>query len=190
MRKALVTFAVASVLLLVSPAFAQGPYLGVGFVYNFPVGSDIRYLDSGPGLDFTFGYNFGPVALEGNMMGSWHDDSDPAYGHADFGGISIDLRVFLLPLVRPNQAYLLVGFGSYWLYEYDPYLYTDTELDGYGWNMGAGFEHYFSHNIGLNAEVIYRFIRYDQFDAGGFVYSINHQNGDTVTVQAGVVFYW
>ncbi len=65
MRKALVAFAAAFVLSLVSPAFAQGPYLGAGFVYNFPVGSGIKYLDSGPGLDFTFGYNFGPVALEG-----------------------------------------------------------------------------------------------------------------------------
>jgi hypothetical protein len=190
MRKALGAFLIASALSLASHALAQGPYLGAGFVYNFPVGSDIRYLDSGPGLDLTFGYNFGPVALEGNLMGSWHDDTDPAYGHADFSGISIDLRVFLLPLVHPNQIYLLAGFGSYSLYEYDPYLGVDTELYGYGWNFGAGWEHYFSRNMGFNTAVIYRSIRYDEFDAGGIHYSINHQNGDTVTVKAGLVFYW
>ncbi len=189
MKKVLLTICLG-VLLHASSAFAEGPYLGAGFVYNFPVGSDIRYLDSGPGLDFTFGYNFGPVALEGNLIGSRHNDSDPGYGHADFGGISLDVKLFLLPLVQPTQAYILAGVGSYWIWEYDPFLGVDTELDGYGWNVGAGLERYLTPNVGLNAAVIYRFIRYDEFDVGGFHYSINHQNGDTVTVKAGVIFYW
>ncbi len=190
MRKALCACFAACLLALASPALAQGPYLGAGFVYNFPVGSDFRYLDSGPGIDFTFGYNFGPAALEGNLMGSRHSDSDPAYGHADFGAVSIDVKFFLSPLVQATRVYVLAGFGSYWLYEYDPYLYADTDWYGYGWNVGAGFEHRLSHNLGINGEVVYRFIRYDDYDVGGFHYSVNDQNGDTVSLKAGLVFYW
>ncbi len=190
MRKVLL-LAIAAVLFHISQASAQGPYLGTGFVYNSPAGSDIKYLDGGFGLDFTFGYNFGPVALEGNLMGSRHDDSDPGYGHADFEAVSIDLRIFLMPLVQPNQVYLLVGFGSYSLYEYDPFLGADTELYGYGWNAGVGLEHSITRNLGLNAAVIYRYIRYDEFDVNGFAYSVDpHLNGDMVTFRAGLMFYW
>ena len=46
-----------------SPAWAEGPYIGGGFIYNNPLGSDIDYLRPGPGLNFRFGYDFGPVAL-------------------------------------------------------------------------------------------------------------------------------
>jgi hypothetical protein len=130
------------------------------------------------------------VALEGDLMGSSHNDSDPAYGHADFGGFSIEAKFFLMPLVVPNQIYLLAGLGSYSLWEYDPYLGVDTELSGYGWNAGVGLERYLTESMGFNAAAIYRFIRYDEFDAGGYSYSISHQNGDMVTVKAGVVYSW
>ncbi len=180
-----------AVLLFFTPAPAQGPYLGAGLVYNIPVGSDIKFLDPGFGLDFRFGYDFGPVALEANLMGSRHNDTDPGFGRADFGGISIDLRVFLSRPNNPDRFYLLVGIGAYSISEFDPFFGADTELRGSGGNFGAGMEHYFNTNLALNFNVVYRLIRYDEFEINGDVFSLSpDENGDMLTFQAGINYYF
>ncbi|OGW38974.1 MAG: hypothetical protein A2010_08445 [Nitrospirae bacterium GWD2_57_9] len=174
-----------------TPCFAQGPYLGAGFVYNNPLGGDIAYLDPGFGLNFTFGYDFGPVALEGNLMGSEHDDRDPGYGDADFSGLSLDLRIFLSHPDDRNQIYLLTGIGSYSIDEYSPVFNADTELNGSGWNFGAGLEHYVNTNAAVHVGFIYRLIRYDEFEVGNVVYERDfHDDGDTLSFQAGFNFYF
>jgi hypothetical protein len=189
--KKILLLSVLAVLLYFTPALAQGPYIGAGLVYNDPLGSDINYLRPGPGLDFRFGYDFGPVALEGNLMGSSHNDTDPGYGYADFEGFSLDLKVFLSRTYAPDQVYLLAGIGSYSLYEYDPFLGTDTQLNGTGWNFGAGLEHYVNTNFALSFGVTYRIIRYDEFDAGGAVFSLRpRENGDTITYEFGFNYHF
>lgn len=190
--KKVLCLSVLAMLLYFTPASAQGPYLGADLVYNNPLSSDISYLDPGFGVDFRFGFDFGPVALEGNLMGSEHDDTDPGYGDADFGGFSLDLRIFLTPQMDdPNQIYLLVGIGSYWIEEYDPFFLADTELRGSGFNFGAGLEHYLNPNVALNFGAIYRIIRYDEFEIGGDVFSLSpEESGNTLTLQFGVNYHF
>lgn len=180
-----------AVLFSLSSANAQGPYLGAGLAYNSPLGSDIDYLRPGPGLHFTFGYDFGPAALEGSLFGSRHDDTDPGYGDADFGGFSIDLKIFLSPPRSDNQFYLLGGFGSYSVFEYDPFLQADTELNGSGWDLGAGMEHYLNTNVSLNFRVIYRFITYDEFAVEGVVFSLRpREDGDMLSAEFGLSYHF
>jgi hypothetical protein len=175
----------------VSPALAQGPYLGGGFVYNNPLGSDINYLRPGPGLNFRFGYDFGPVALEGNLVASRHADTDPGYGHADLGGFNIDLRVFLSPENARNLVYLVAGIGSYSLYEYDPFLQADTQLNGNSWNAGAGLEHFLDSNLALNLALQYRSIRYDEFEIDNTLYSLRpRESGDVLALELGVNYHF
>jgi opacity protein-like surface antigen len=174
-----------------SPVLAQGPYVGFGLDYNNPFGSDIDYLDPGLGLDFTFGYNFGPVALEGNIMGSRHDDTDPGYNDADFSGFSFNMRIYLSHLDDPNQFYLLAGLGSYSIEEFDPFEGAETELKGTGWNLGAGLEHYLNENAALDVGVVYRIIRYDEFEIGNVVYSLDpDEDGDTLSLHLGLNFHF
>lgn len=174
-----------------APAFAQGPYLGTGLVFNSPVGSDIKYLDPGFGLDVRFGYDFGPVALEAGWMGSRHNDEDSGYTRADFSTVSLGFRIFLSRLDDPNQFYLLLGLGSYLIEEFDPFLGADTELKGDGFHLGGGLERYLNSNLAVNLGVVYRFIRYDEFTVGGEVFSLQpHENGDMLTVQAGIAYYF
>lgn len=180
-----------AVLFSFSSANAQGPYLGGGLSYSDPLGSDIDYLRGGPGLHFTFGYDFGPAALEGSLFGSRHDDTDPGYGDADFGGFSIDLKIFLSRPLSDNQFYILGGFGSFSISEYDPFLQADTELNGGGWDLGAGLEHYLNTNLSLNVEVIYRFITYDEFDIDGEVFALRpKEDGDTLSMEIGINYHF
>lgn len=189
--KKVLSLSVFLLLFVAAPAVAQGPYLGGGFVYNNPLSSDVKYLRPGPGLNFRFGYDFGPVALEGNLLGSRHEDSDPGFGHADFGGFSIDLRVFLSPQNARNQFYLTAGLGSYSLYEYDPFLGADTQLNGNAWNAGLGLEHFLNTNLALNVALQYRFIRYDEFEVGNVVYSLSpNESGDTLSLELGINYHF
>ena len=190
MRKA-IAFSVFLILLGSAPVLAQGPYLGGGFVYNSPLGSDIDYLRPGPGLNFRFGYDFGPAALEGNLFASRHEDTDPGYGRADFGGFSIDLRVFLSPENATDLFYLAGGIGSYSLYEYDPFFGADTQLNGNGWNVGLGLEHFLNTNLALNIALQYRFIRYDEFEIDNTLYSLRpRESGDTLSFELGLNYHF
>jgi opacity protein-like surface antigen len=190
--KKIVSFSSAIVLLLLVPAFAQpGPYLGAGLVYNNHVGSDIDYLDPGIGLNLRFGYNFGVVALEGNLMGSNHEDVDPGYSDADFEAFTLDLKFYLSREYDRNQFYLLIGVGSYAIDEYYPNLGADTELNGSGWNLGAGLEHFMNSRVALNFGVTYRFITYDEFNVAGFVSSLRpREDGDVLTFDAGITYHF
>ncbi len=180
------------VFLFFAPAVAQpGPYLGVGVVYNNPQGSDIKFLDPGFGLNLRFGYNFGLIALEGNLMGSNHEDTDPGFSDADFNAFIVDLKVFLSRQYSPNQFYLLVGAGSYWIDEFDPFEGADTELSGGGWNVGAGLERFVNSNLALNFGITYHFIRYDEFEINGFDFSLRpEEDGDMLTLEAGIIYHF
>lgn len=190
--KKIVIFSAAVVLLFSVPAFAQpGPFVGVGLLYNYHQGSDIKYLDPGFGLNLRFGYNFGVVALEAGLMKSNHEDTDPGYSDADFEAFTLDLKIFLSREYDRNQFYFLVGAGSYSIDEFDPYEGADTQLSGGGWNLGAGLEHFVNSNVGLNFGVTYRFIRYDEFEIGGFDFFLRpREDGDVLTIDAGINYHF
>ncbi len=188
--KKILSLSTLAVLLCFTPAIAkeEGPYLGAGIVYNSPVSSDINDIKPAPGYGFRFGYDFGPIALEANIIGSSHDDKLQGFGTADFSGFSLDARIFVSPLVDPNQVYFLVGLGSYSIDQFNPN-YGDTTLNGSGINFGAGLEHYLNDQIALNVGVLYRIIKYDEFDVGGIAYSADIK-GDTLSVEAGLNFHF
>ncbi len=181
----------------------QGVYLGGGLQYNIPQSSDFSYLNPAVGLDFKFGFNFGPVAIEFNFMGSNHDETSPGFGNADFSGFSFDFRFFLPPYGNPNQFYLLAGFGSYYLNGFDPFATVSTSsgvvlppgqfvnYEGYGFDLGAGLEHYLNPYVSLNFGLIYRFITYDQAEIGGIWYSVSPTlNGDMLSIEFGLNYHF
>jgi hypothetical protein len=187
--KKILSLATLAVLLSCAPANAkEGPYLGAGTVYNDPVSSAINDIKPAFGYDFKFGYNFGPVAVEGNIIGSTHGDTLQGFGTADFSGFSFDVRIFTSPFDDPNQFYFLVGFGTYSIDQFNPN-YGDTTLNGSGVNFGAGLEHYLNEQISLNVGALYRIIKYDEFDAGGIAYSADIK-GDTLSIEAGLIFHF
>jgi opacity protein-like surface antigen len=169
----------------------EGRYLGGGLVYNDPQSSDIDFLQAGTGFDFKFGYNFGPVALEANWMGSSHDDRDPGFGSADFGGFSLDLRVFVSYVHDPTQLYFLVGVGNYWLDEFDPTLAADTTFRGGGLNLGGGVERYLNENVSLDFGITYRIITYSEIDIGRTEFLLDRDiSGNMLTLEAGLVYHF
>ena len=96
--KKVLSLSVFLLLFVAAPAVAQGPYLGGGFVYSI-----IRLAPTSnicvPGRASTSGSATTSVPWPWKVISLVHDitTSDPGYGHADFGGFSIDLRVFLSP---------------------------------------------------------------------------------------------
>lgn len=203
--KKILYFSALAILLCFTPAMArEGVYLGGGLLYNIPQSSDFDYLDPAVGLDFKFGYNFGPIAVELNFMGSHHNETSPGFGTADFSGFSLDFRFFLSPYGDPNQFYLLTGLGSYYLNGFDPFATVATSSGaalsptgqfvdywGYGFDLGAGLEHYLNPYVSLNFGLIYRFIWYDQAEIGGISYSVNPTlNGDMLSIEFGVNYHF
>jgi opacity protein-like surface antigen len=190
--KKIIFLSALAILLCFTPAMAkEGPYLGFGLLYNNPLSSDFNYLDPAIGLDLKFGYNFGPVAVELNLMGSEHDETAPGLGTADFGGFSLDFRFFLSPYNDPNQFYFLAGFGAYSLDGFDPYVGADVKYTGGGFNFGAGLEHYLNENVALNFGIIYRIIRFDEAEFNGFTASVSPELKDnTLSVEIGLNFHF
>jgi opacity protein-like surface antigen len=190
--KKILFFSALAILLCSTPAMATvGPYVGVGLTYvNITSAADPYFdtIDPAVGLELRFGYNFGPVALEGNFIGSNHHDSFPGFSHGDFYGWSIDLRVFLFPMPQPNQLYLLFGVGGYEFQQTDNFTGDRYDLSGPGFNFGMGFEHYFNPQVSIDARGVYRFINYD-LDINGFHVDTN-VNGDTFTLGVALNFHF
>jgi len=190
--KKLVFFSALAILLSFSSAMAkEGPYVGVGLTYVDITSAADSYFDTvdpAVGLELRFGYNFGPIALEGNFIGSNHDDSFPGFSHGNFYGWSIDLRVFLFPPPEPNQLYLLFGVGGYTFEETNNVTGDQYQLSGPGFNLGMGFEHYFNQLVSIDVRGVYRFINYN-LDINGFNVATN-VNGDTFTLGVALNFHF
>ncbi|HEX9136228.1 MAG TPA: porin family protein [Nitrospirota bacterium] len=189
MKKIFLLSALA-ILLCVTPAMArQGPYVGVGFTYVDITSMADPYFDTvdpALGYEFRFGYNFGPMAIEGNFIGSTHHDSFPGFSDGDLWGWSLDFRFFLLP--EPNQLYLLLGVGGYEFSQNDNFTGEHFDLTGPGFNLGMGFEHYFNPQVSIDLRGVYRFINYDE-EINGFTVDTN-VNGDTFTLGVAVNFHF
>jgi opacity protein-like surface antigen len=190
--KKIIFLSALAILLCSTPAMAGvGPYVGIGPTYVVITSAADPYfdtVDSAIGLELRFGYNFGPMALEGNFITSRHHDSFPGFGNGDFNGFSLDLRVFLLPLPQPNQLYLLLGVGGYTFDQTDNVTGEHFEFSGPGFNLGMGFEHYFNPQVSIDVRGVYRFINYDE-DINGFTIATN-VNGDTFTLGATLNFHF
>jgi opacity protein-like surface antigen len=187
MKKVILLSALA-VLLCFTPAMAkEGPYVGIGLTYVDITSAADSYFDTidpALGLELRVGYNFGAIALEGNFIFSTHEDTFPGFSDGDFFGASIDARVFLLPIPNPTQVYLLFGLGGYSFKQTDNNFGDSYTLEGPGFDLGIGLEHFFNEQLSLDVRGVYRFIDYD-LDINGVTVATN-VNGDTFTF--GVAF--
>jgi hypothetical protein len=175
--KKILLLAVAAVMFVATPVMAkEGLYLGAGFVYNNILSDDLAFLDPAVGVELKVGVNLGSIAVEGNLIRSTHDDTDPGFGNADFTGVSVDLRISFSETHDPNQVYLLAGLGAYEIEE------NGASIDGTGLNLGVGVEHRFNEQVALDIKGVYRAIEYDE---GGFTV-----DGDTFSVGAGLNLYF
>jgi opacity protein-like surface antigen len=184
MKKFLV-LAVLALALVATPAMAkEGPYVGIGLTY-VNIGGDSWFdtIDPATGLELRVGYNFGSIALEGNFIGSTHEDSLPGYSDGDFRGASIDLRISFSQQNEPTQVYALVGLGAY-SFEQTDIAGNDWEFEGGGFNLGIGFEHFFNEQVAIDVRGVYRFINYD-LDQNG-VQAATDLDGDTFTLGVGL----
>jgi hypothetical protein len=191
MKKIFFLSALAILLWFTTAMAGVGPYVGIGPTYVDITSAADPYFDTidpALGLELRFGYNFGPMALEGNFIGSTHHDSFPGFSHGDFTGWSFDLRIFLFPLPQPNQLYLLFGVGGYTFSQTDNFTGNHYELSGPGFNLGMGFEHYFNQQVSIDVRGVYRFIDYN-LDINGFTVDTN-VNGDTFTLGVALNFHF
>ena len=191
MKRALFIVALVSLVAAGTVQANEGIYAGAGFVYNRTQSSDIDFINSATGLDLKAGYNFGPVALEVNLIGSKHAGRKVGYGDTNFGGMSIDLRVPFSQPGQPNQFYVLTGLGGYSLKGYDPTAASEVKYSGGGFDLGAGVEHFFNQHLAFNLAGIYRAIQYDKKEVQGNTVTLSPKiNGDILSVEAGVVYYF
>ncbi|HUI68293.1 MAG TPA: porin family protein [Nitrospirota bacterium] len=191
MKKVLL-FSALAILLCFTPAMAkEGPYVGVGLTYvNITSAADSYFdtVDPALGLELRFGYNFGPMALEGNFIGSNHEDHYPGFSSGDLTGWSIDLRLFLFPRPQPNQLYLLMGVGGYTFKETYNVTGDQYRFSGPGFNFGMGFEYFLNEQVAIDVRGVYRFINYN-LDINGFNVATN-VNGDTFTLGLALNFHF
>ena len=179
MKKFLV-LALLAVALIATPAMAkEGPYVGIGLTY-VNIGGDSWFdtVEPATGLELRLGYNFGSIALEGNLIGSTHNDTATGWSDGDFTAKSIDLRLSFSQTNDPTQVYFLAGFGAY-SFDQAP----AGKLEGIGYNLGVGFEHFFNELVALDVRGVYRFIEYDELDGVSFSPSLD---GDTITLGVGL----
>jgi opacity protein-like surface antigen len=179
-------------LILAVPAAAkEGFYLGASFGHDKMLNSDFGSLNSAVGLNFKAGYDFGPLSLEGNIIGSKHDDRRPGYGDSKFGGLSIDFRVPFLQPGQQNQLFVLAGVGAYSLSGYDPTANAEVKYTGGGFDLGAGVEHFFNEHLAFDLTAVYRAIKYGKQEAQGTTASLSPKlNGDVLSIQAGISYHF
>lgn len=187
-QKKILFLAAVTAILISTPAMANdGFYLGVGAAYNTFLSSEINnVLDPAFGPTLRLGYNFGPIAIEGNFIGSGHDDAAPGYENGNFIGLSADLKFFLSQAHEPNQFYFLAGLGSYMLSR-DDLFYGFIDNTGTGYNLGAGMERNFTEHVTLDLGAVYRFIQYDEEDILGTKTPLDPKiNGNTFSLTVGL----
>ena len=178
--KRLFILAVLACALIATPAMAkEGGYLGVGLFYANMTDNDLEFLDPSIGGELRVGYSFGSIAVEGNLIKSTHDDTDPGFDDADFTGLSIDVRFSFSQLEDPNQFYFLAGLGSY---EIDGDGYELDKSGFNGLNLGVGLEHWFNEQVALDIRGVLRIIEYD-------LPSFGDVDGDTFTLGVGINFH-
>lgn len=197
MRK-IVAGVILVIALTASPVIAkEGFYLGADLGFNNVVGSGHWFdsIDNAVGAGFRAGYNFGQVALEGELIGSSHNDRIAGFSDGDLAGLSINLKAYFTQPRDPDQFYALVGLGAYSFKETDEFYGDRFKFKGSGVNLGAGWEHFFSDHVALNISGIYRIIRYDDVEINGVTFdandpSIDGENGDVFSINLGVNFYF
>jgi len=84
-------------------------------------------------------------------------------------------------------VYFLAGVGWYSFDETD-IGGNDHELEGGGFDLGMGFEHYFTPQVALDVRGVYRFISYD-YDINGVRFA-NNINGDTFTLGTALNYHF
>ncbi len=190
MKKLIVLAVLCSVLTAGAAAAKEGFYLGGGLVHNNPLSSDVDFMRSAIGLDLRLGYNFGPAALEINLIGSTHDDDRAGIRETRFGSFSIDARIPFTSKERQNHVYVLVGFSGNSLQYTDPAI-GDVKYSGGGMELGLGTERFFNEHLAFNLAAVYRAIKYDEREAQGLKTEVKPRlDGDMMSIEAGLNYHF
>lgn len=132
---------------------------------------DVPKVEEGGGFGFAMGGRFPRMAVEMLYQRTVHDthssfvdigDQTAYYNSIDFN-FKLDLAA--QTSLRP---YFLVGFGIPWITiensKYDG-LYSDETFYGIAGNLGGGLAYYFTPQLCINGEAIYRWASFTQVDS-------------------------
>ena len=195
MKKLLV---ILGFLLITESAFANdGLYLGAGLMVDHYAALGPLYMV--PGGNLKIGYDFGFIAIEGNIMQDTHGDKLFGYdaqtqgfsGNAKLDGKSVDIRIPLTPSDRQKYVYGLFGVGEYTLVGPDPTIQERVKYSGLGFNLGLGFERYISQHVAFNLAAIYRTVRFDKKESLGITTTLSPKlSDDLLSVEIGFNYHF
>jgi len=157
MKSNWILIAILLIMILSGPAVAkEGAYFGLGMVENIILSDDVDFVEDAYGPNIFVGYKFRPLGVEVDWVSSEHQ------GHirkadADLTGFSLNFIVPILSRDERSESYLLGGYG---LYKFD--LSNGNELEGNGYNLGVGIDHYFNERVAQVVRIMYRYIDYDK----------------------------
>ncbi len=182
------------------PALANdGLYLGAGLMVDHY--SDLGPLYMVPGGNLKMGYNFGPFAVEGNIMEDTHGDKLCGYGDATRGfsgnstleGKSVDIRMPIVHFRHQKEVYGLIGVGEYTLSGPDVTVNEGVKYSSLGYNLGIGFERYISQHVAFNLAAIYRTIRFDkrEYKSLGITETLSPElSDDLLSIEIGFNYHF
>lgn len=168
--------AAASLVVLLGMATAglakEGPYLGLGPVYNvikgdFDGGAGFPTIDSATGIGVLFGYRFYRApewAVELGYVTSKHEtDLAGIRRDARYHIVSLDLK-YLFFIDHQVQPYLSAGAAFHELVIKGgatlPGETGNAEFDDVGLNLAVGLDHDLSTRFSFGARVTYRVVQY------------------------------
>ena len=155
MKKYILLFALA-VVMIATPAMAkEGFYLGVNVVFN-EFGGDITNLDSGNGLGLRAGIGLNRyLSFEGSLFRTDHEVKNGT-GSVDFTGLTIDAKLNFPLSGSQIEPYILGGVGTY---EFD---YNGRTTDAKGGQLGIGIDIYLFPELNFNVGLMRRNITTDE----------------------------
>lgn len=115
----------------------------------FQYGEYTRYL----GNRFALGALAGYLKADNFTV----ENSATLYG---FDALKGDLNLYFLPVSSSTASLKIGGGGSYWMGDFktrdtSEVDFTETETEGYGWNVTTEFEVYLSNTVVLGARAAY-----------------------------------
>jgi len=126
-----------------APAMAKGWFVGGG-IESVSFGEDLKDVDTGGGITFSFGYRFSPLFSLDFLWGGTIHDENLAGGEAAQGNFLAGAK---FSFNHPNtfQPYLTAGLSSHAV-DFDYF----EEIDGGGIFAGFGADIFFAENQAIN----------------------------------------
>jgi opacity protein-like surface antigen len=141
-RSVILSLLVLCVVLVPTPSWAKGWYLGGEFQLTSLGDSIVEDIDAGYGFGLDFGYRFSPkAALDFAWTMSFHDEdgNDVEYMRFLGGG-----KLFVYE-PEPWQCYLTLGLESHLIFRS-----ILDDIDGSGFYVGIGGDYALSDNTSLD----------------------------------------